>query len=158
MLVGKRMMHGRESAVAVLFVPIAVQIYCKQSAGVALQQLLSAMCCVSACTAVLCCVPACAAVSCCAMLCHVVLAQYCVMPYYSELRCAALRCAVLCCAVLCCAVLCCAVLCCDGCAVLGWNVFCPNFAVVSIVASHDRGVQHAAKDAGQVQGVVPIWK
>jgi len=81
------------------------------------------------------------------------------MPYYSELRCAVLCCAVLCCAVLCCAVLCCAVLCCAVlcCAVLGWNVFCADFAVLSIIASHERGVQHAAKDAGQVQGVIPIW-
>jgi len=104
MLVGKRMPYRPDSATAVLLVLIAVQVSCKQSGGVALQQqFLVDVCCVPACTAVLCgvpactavlcCVPACTAVSCCAVLCHVV-------PCHTILSSVALCCAVP--AVLCC--------------------------------------------------------
>jgi len=98
MLVGKRMPYRPDSATAVLLVLIAVQVSCKQSGGVALQQqFLVDVCCVPACTAVLCgvpactavlcCVPACTAVSCCAVLCHVV-------PCHTILSSVALCCAV----------------------------------------------------------------
>ena len=76
-------------------------------------------------------------------LCFVMLCWASTVSCHTELRCAALRCAVLCCDVLCCAA-------------LGWNVSCAD-TVLSIIARHERGVQHAAKDAGQVQGVIPIW-